>query len=435
MKKSKILLSLLVVAVMVISMVSLIACTEEQDQEIEIVMWAPAGAQTFYKQWADKWAEEYNKTVEGKKYTVIMGVEAEKTATTQMVSLGADGADVFCFVDDQMDILLEAKLLSPLGNPANDNAALAKDIASRNTANSVASASDKDGMIYAFPMQSDNTFFLFYDSSIVNADDLTTWDKVFETVTAYNSAHSTNYRVQLDMGDPWYQSAFFFSFGGEANLNSTNFGTDEVGLKALKAIHQMSMQPLLKVVAANDISKEFKKSSQKIAVGVAGPFAYTETMATNPDVKLAPLPSIVLDEETVQMKPFLGNKLMGVNALSKEIVASRSLANYLTSEEVQKDKMLKLSASPSNINASSNVDTSTIDEIATVLNAQASYSVAQINLPGGYWEAIKTPCNAMYTAGSLSDRTKDKYYVNDQYVDSEIKTLLTNMIAAMTFEN
>ena len=143
MKKSKILLSLLLVAVMTLSLVSLIACTDN-DKDVEIVMWAPSGAQTFYAEWAKKWAEEYNKSeaAGGKTYTVIMGVEAEKTAATQMKNLGADGADVFCFVDDQMDTLLDAKLLSALGDPKNENAVLAKDIASRNTEGSVAAATD-----------------------------------------------------------------------------------------------------------------------------------------------------------------------------------------------------------------------------------------------------------------------------------------------------
>ncbi len=51
MKKSKILLSLLLVAVMTLSLVSLIACTDN-DKDVEIVMWAPSGAQTFYAEWA-----------------------------------------------------------------------------------------------------------------------------------------------------------------------------------------------------------------------------------------------------------------------------------------------------------------------------------------------------------------------------------------------
>ncbi len=434
MKKSKILLSLLLVAVMTLSLVSLIACTAN-DKDVEIVMWAPSGAQTFYAEWAKKWAEEYNKSeaAGGKTYTVIMGVEAEKTAATQMKNLGADGADVFCFVDDQMDTLLDAKLLSALGDPKNENAVLAKDIASRNTEGSVAAATGPDGLLYAFPMQADNTYFLFYDPAIISESELTTWDNIFEKVAAYNTEHSSNYRVQLDLGDPWYQSAFFYAFGGNATKTETNFGTDDIGLKALKTAHKMSMNPLLKVVPANDLPKEFNKTSQKIAVGVGGPFVYTEVLANNPNIKIAPLPKFVYEQEQAQMIPFLSNKLIGVNSLSQNIVAARDLANFMTSEAVQKDKMIKLSAGPSNINAANDAGASTSD-IAKVLAAQSAYSIPQLNLPKGYWEAIKTPVNAVKTAGALADRTKDVYFKDGVYQDAELRKLLTAMVKAMELE-
>lgn len=435
MKKSKAIISLLLVLVMALSLVSLIACNDN-DNEVELVMWAPSGAQTFYSEWAKKWAEEYNKSeaANGKTYIVIMGIEAEKTAATQMKNLGADGADVFCFVDDQMDTLLDAKLLSLLGNPDNENAILARDIAARNTAGSVAAARGEDGNLYAFPMQADNTYFLFYDPNIISESELTTWDNIFEKVTAYNTAHKTNYRVQIDLGDPWYQSSFFYAFGGTASKTETNFSTDDVGLKALKTAHKMAMEPLLKVVPANDLPKEFDKSSQKIAVGVGGPFVYTEVKEKNPDIKVAPLPKFVYENQKYQMIPFLSNKLIGVNDLSKDRVAARDLANFMTSEAVQKDKMVKLSAGPSNINAANSTGSATTSEIAAVLAAQSTYSIPQLNLPKGYWEAIKTPVNAVKTAGALADRNKDTYYKDGVYQDAELRKLLTAMYTAMELE-
>ena len=169
MKKSKIILALLIVAVMVSSLFALIACNEKPQPEVELVMWAPAGAQTFYQTWADKWAEEYSKSeaAQGKTYKVIIGIMGEKDAATNLIQMEGDGPDLLCFANDQIDDLLAANLLSPLGNPDNENATLAKDIAARNTEGSVATARGKDGNLYAFPMQADNTFYLFYDSSVL----------------------------------------------------------------------------------------------------------------------------------------------------------------------------------------------------------------------------------------------------------------------------
>ena len=58
MKKSKILVAILLAAVMVFSVVSMVACNENESR-IELLMWVPSNAQTFYKKWAEKWAENY----------------------------------------------------------------------------------------------------------------------------------------------------------------------------------------------------------------------------------------------------------------------------------------------------------------------------------------------------------------------------------------
>ena len=433
MKKSKIILALLIVAVMVSSLFALIACNEKPQPEVELVMWAPAGAQTFYQTWADKWAEEYSKSeaAQGKTYKVIMGIMGEKDAATNLIQMEGDGPDLLCFANDQIDDLLAANLLSPLGNPDNENATLAKDIAARNTEGSVATARGKDGNLYAFPMQADNTFYLFYDSSVLTKEDVRTWDSLFAAVDDYNAANNKEYGVQIDLGDPWYQSSFFLTFNGQVNSTQSNFGSDEVGLKALKAVHQFALHSTLKVVASNDLGTEFKKSSQKIVAGVGGSFVYSEVMANNPDVKVAVLPKIVFEQQEYTMIPFLGSKLIGINAMAGErIPAARSLANYLTGEEVQLDKMVKLAAGPSNINAA-NSDQATQSELTKVLADQALYSVAQSNLPGGYWEAIKTPVNAVRTGVTSK---KYKYYKDGAYDDVALRELLTNMMSAIKFE-
>ena len=117
------------------------------------------------------------------------------------------------------------------------------------------------------------------------------------------------------------------------------------------------------------------------------------------------MPKFVYEQEQAQMIPFLSNKLIGVNSLSQNIVAARDLANFMTSEAVQKDKMIKLSAGPSNINAANDAGASTSD-IAKVLAAQSAYSIPQLNLPKGYWEAIKTPVNAVKPPALLPTERK-----------------------------
>ena len=133
MKKSKILVAILLAAVMVFSVVSMVACNENESR-IELLMWVPSNAQTFYKKWAEKWAENYTDS-QGRQFKVKMGVMGEGLAGTEVMNAPEDAADVFCFADDQVPKLVGAGALASLGKPETSNAA--KTIAERNSAGSV----------------------------------------------------------------------------------------------------------------------------------------------------------------------------------------------------------------------------------------------------------------------------------------------------------
>ena len=426
MKKIKTILSLVLALVMVMSVVSLVACNDKADDDdstkrLELLVWAPSNAQTFYKQWAEKWAETYTDG-NGNKYKIKMGIQEEDTAGTQLGNLGQDAADVFCFVDNQLIGLAKAGNLSQIGDPK--KGALAKEIAERNVESSVNAAMYND-ILYAYPMQADNSYFLYYNSSLLSEDDIKSWEGIFAKVEELNQPEAGKYSVQWDYGTAWYQSAFFLTFGGQISNEGTNFDSPEVGLKAMKAAHKLSSYTDIYMTGIDTAAQGINNGT--VVAAVSGTWNYID-LTKNPDIKVAVLPTITIDGETKQMVPFTSSKLMGVNGQSKYQLAAHSLAEYLTSEEVQIAKITALAAGPSNLTALESDQAKALPTVA-VLATQATYSVPQVNIPDGYWDAVTTCIDAMKADGaSISD-----YYdaATKQYNETEMLKLLQQMVSSM----
>lgn len=419
MKKLKILVSIMLALVMTLSLVAMVACNDPDegkgDRKIELLLWAPSGAQTFYKKWADKWAETY-KDSQGRQYTVKMGIMGEGDAGTSVMNAPEDSADVFCFADDQVSKLAKAGDLAEIGAPTS---AAAKPIVERNSAGSV-SAATYDGKLYAYPMQADNGYFLYYDSSILTAEDVKSWEGIFAKLETYNQGKEPAKRVkaQLSYGEAFYQASFFFTFGGTVTESTTNFDTDAVGLKALKAAYKLSKYADFAAMDVDKMAAGF--SAGTIAAGVSGSWSYTAATKDNDKIKLTVLPTITVDGETKPMKSFLGSKLMGVNGQGRYLEASHALANYLTDEDVQTDKAKELSAGPSNINASQTDVAKALPTLAA-LSAQAANSVPQVNLPAGFWDALPTCVNAV---NATSEKIGDYFNTDGTAIEAKLKELL-----------
>ncbi len=375
MKKAKILVAILLAVVMVLSVVAFVACGKKESTEL--LMWAPAAAQQFYQNWADKWAKDY-KDSNGNTYTVKVGIMSEADAGTNVVQSPANAADVFLFADDQLDKMITSGAIASVGKL---DAGVAKQIVERNSEGTITAAS-RNGQLYAYPAQADNGYFLYYNDTVLTADDVKSWEGIA----------AKNVDVHLDFGNGWYAASWFFTFGGEIDVNDTNFNTDKVGLKAAKAaIHFRSLFPGDKLHIGDPVSANGVANCNDGTVGalVAGGWVYVDEFAANPHIKLTKLPTIHLDDKDYQTYTFLGSKLLGVAKQGKYLEASHALANYLTSEEVQLDKALKLSAGPSNINAANNDQVKALPTLVA-LSQQAQWSVPQINLPGQFWTATET---------------------------------------------
>ena len=434
MRKTKLAISLLLVVVMIAaSVATLVACGGDGDR-IELLVWAPSAAQTFYKTWADKWAKDY-KDSQGRQFKIKLGIQSEGDAKTELLKAPADAADLFAFADDQLDELVTAGAISQVGDPTKEGS-VAKDVATRNSAGSVEAAT-KNGKLYAYPMQADNGYFLYYNSKVLTEADVANWDTLWAKLATLNAGKTGAdvMKVNFAQGTAWYQASWFFSFGGAVSKTSETFSTDEVGLKALKAAHNFSTHgEFIFDSDPNDAIEGLGDGS--IVASVAGGWIYPDiTQGEGVELKMTVLPSITDPDDstkTVPMYSFLGSKLFGVNSMRDYQEASHALANYLTSEEVQIAKAKDLQAGPSNIKAADSEEAKALPTVQA-LAKQSAHSVPQINLPSGFWDALPTAINAVKADSSNADL--GTYYDGETPIEAKLKELLADLHNDMNLDS
>ena len=169
---------------------------------------------------------------------VVVEAVGEGDAANNMITDVEGGADIYGFAQDQLARLVAAGALIPLSE---ENAAI---VAAENDAGSVAAGTMGD-LMWAYPITSDNGYFLYYDTSVV------TDPTSVEAILADCEAAGKNFYFEINSG--WYQTAFFFGAGctltydvdDMGNLTACNVDyASENGVKALKAMIETAKSPV-----------------------------------------------------------------------------------------------------------------------------------------------------------------------------------------------
>ena len=341
-----------------------------------------------------------NATVEG---------VGEGDAATQVLLDVASAPDLFCFAQDQLTRLVQANALAKLGQ---GTSATVKEL---NDAGSIKAASVA-GDLYAFPLTSDNGYFMYYDKSVISEDIVGDLD----AIVAACEAAKKNISYELENG--WYTASFFFATGcksewatdenGEFTAINDTFNS-EAGLVAMKA-----MQKLVKSPSYVNSSKgaDFQAAVPS-AVVISGTWdAKVVQEALGANYGAAKIPSINVNGTDKPVYSMFGYKYIGVNAASKFPRAAQMLANYLAGEECQLQRAETLGWGPSNLKAAESDVVKNNATISAVI-AQSNNSVAQADLADQFWDPMGNLGNQL-----IAEKTDPS--------DAEfMKTLLNETIA------
>lgn len=330
-------------------------------------------------------------------YNVTIEAVGEGDAASNMITDVAGGADIYGFAQDQLGRLVSAGAVQPVTGEYADWVAEQNDAAAVNAA----TAGD---MLYAFPITSDNGYFLYYDKSVVT--DPTSLEKIVEDCEAAGK----NFYFEINSG--WYQTAFFFATGCEltydmdadGNFTACNINyASDAGVVALKEIIELASSSSFQ----NGSSLSSATNVGAIVDGTWDSGAAKEVFGDN--YACAKLPSFEgSDGQTYQLAGFGGFKLMGIKPQEdvSKLQFCYKLVQYLTSTDVQIARYTEAGWGPSNLAAQSDASVQA-DEALTALAEQLQYTIPQGNYPNDYWSRA-TSLGDDVIAGNISASSSDE---------------------------
>lgn len=397
MKNTKKIAVIMIVAILCLATaLCCVACDNSKDNRKTITVWVSEteGVKTLTEQQVSAFMDAHPEYAES--YKVVVQGQTEADAATMMITDVESGADIYCFAQDQLARLVEANALSKLGTAA------VQFVSDNNDAGSV-KAAQVDGKTYAYPITSDNGYFMYYDKTVVSADHI---DDLASIVADCEAAGKT---FSFELENAWYTASFFFATGctsswkmdTETNMwtAADNFNSAD-GLIALKG-----MQILTKSKAYVNSSKaaDFASGSAVVVSGTWDSATAQENLGDK--YAVADLPSFTVGEKTYHLGSYSGYKLMGVkpHTNADDAVFCHALAQVLSGKDAQEARFDLVGWGPSNkeVQGLEKVQTNVA---LSALAAQSAYSTPQGNIHGGWWDIAKL----LGTASKNADLNDEK---------------------------
>ena len=288
---------------------------------ITLKVWGPsedqANEQSFL-QTACKQFAEANKD----KWTITFefGVCSEGDAGKNVTQDPAAAADVYMFANDQLGTLIQAGAIAKLGGAALEQ------VKADNTDRMIDTVS-ADGSVYGVPFTI-NTWFMYYDSSKLSADDIKSLDAMMAKGT-----------VAFPITNTWYVPAFYYANGGTMFGDGTDgskgitFGGDAGAAVTTYLANAIASGKLID--DASGVGLDGLRNGTVVAMFSGTWDANGVKEALGENYAAAQLPTITINGEQKQMRSFSGSKALGVNPHSKNPAAAVALAAWLGSAEMQ----------------------------------------------------------------------------------------------------
>ena len=324
-------------------------------------------------------------------FEVIVEPVGEGDAASNVLTDLDASADIFGFPQDQLARLVAAGALVELED------SVAEKVAAENDAGSVAAAT-MAGLMYAYPMTSDNGYFLYYDKSVISDPGS------LDAIIADCEAAGKGFYMEINSG--WYQPAFFFGAGCTLTYDADDSGAftacnidyaSEAGLGALKAMIALHKSPAFN----NGSSVSNATNAAAIVDGTWDAGAAKELFGEN--YACAKLPTFNCNGVETQLSGFGGFKLLGVKPQTDDdkLAFCDALAYFLASGEIQLGRFKAVGWGPSNLEAKAS-EAVQADEALSALGEQLAFDIPQGQYPGDYW-SLATALGDSVKAGELDN--------------------------------
>ncbi|MCM1542727.1 MAG: extracellular solute-binding protein [Blautia sp.] len=243
--------------------------------------------------------------------TEIVG--EDKCAESILKDVGA-AADVFMFANDQLPSLVEAGAIARLGGEA-------ESMVKETNSESVLATVTVDDAVYAIPF-THNTFFMFYDKTLLDESDITSLEKIMAKDTADNV-----YNFYFESAGGWKLGAFYYGaglsvFGSDGNdLDAGVDWNNATGVAVTNYLIDLINNP--KCAYDGEISVSELAGDHRIGAWFDGSWNYDLYKGIlGDDLGLAVIPTFNFDGTDHQLLGFYGSKCIGVNAKSQNMAAT-----------------------------------------------------------------------------------------------------------------
>ena len=298
--------------------------------------------------------------------TEVVGEDKCQDEVTKDVS---NAADVFLFSNDQLPILVEAGAIAQLGG---DTEAMVKN----EIAPAVASTVMIDDKVYGIPF-THNTFFMYYDKTILDESDITSLEKIMAKETADNV-----YNYYFESSGGWKLGCYYYGAGCSMfgpvgrGLSAGVDWNNATGLAVTNYLIDLINNP--KCAFDGEITVSELIEDHRLGAWFDGSWNYElYKTALGDDLGMAVIPTFNPDGKDHQLLGFYGSKAIGVNAHSKNMAAAVQFAAFIGNEENQLLRYELSNQVPANIAAGENEKVKA-DPLATVLVEESNNaSVAQ----------------------------------------------------------
>lgn len=332
----------------------------------------------------------------GGKYTINLNIEpmTESNAATSMIQDVQDGADIFCFAQDQLARLKVAgaitKLTGSLGNY----------IRNKNSEDSIKAGSIGSGL-YAFPTTSDNGYFLYYNKQYVNDAAAKNMTTLLASLKA--AGKKLNFSARAD---GFYAASYFIGMGCHSNWTineesgkftkfDDNYNTEE-GFIAAKGIKEIADDS---IVATRSI---WTSEAGAIVSGIWEYAGLAEKWGAN--LGCAELPTFTVDGVDHHLGSLDGYKFIGVKPQvdSKKASVCRKLAQFLTNNACQTERFNLFGWGPTHLETSARPDVIAHPGLSA-LKAQHAYAAQQGQCPGAWFSTLMAAATAIKSSSTDAD--------------------------------
>lgn len=314
------------------------------------------GSPTVYKDMTNELLKDFNKYTNSNITWEIKDFE-ENTAASNLTPDASLGPDVFPYASDQTQGLNTLNALNRLSKSE-------QKWIRESMGDDALKAAQLSSAYVGYPFASDNSYVMFYDSSLAKPEEIDTLSKLFDKASKLTDGRKS-YRVSYNLVDGFYGAAALMTYAKGENLytytpnvdgsfTSSSTFNSEVGLKGATAVLNI-----------------FKNNKNTLDSTMTYPGASSRTLATITDCSkvlgmkqtmgknyaVAPLPlnDLVEGEEPTRLGSFAGykfygvnNKKLGNNTAKKDIACA--IAQFLVCEYAQNKRLETFGIRPTILN-------------------------------------------------------------------------------------